>query len=76
MGTKATFDPPVVKVRDDRLRMAHGTDWQAVGADAWIGHGQRMLVTDQAEYALLDLRLIEFDAAEAAGGQAETAVDG
>ena len=68
--------PGAEDLTDDRLRMAHGTDWQAVGADAWIGHGQRMLVTDQAEYALLDLRLIEFDATEVACGQAETAVDG
>lgn len=68
--------PGAEDLTDDRLRMARGTDWQAVGADTWIGHGQRMLVTDHAEYALLDLRLIEFDAAEAAGGQAETAVDG
>ena len=68
--------PGAEDLTDDRLRMARGTDWQAVGADTWIGHGQRMLVTDQAEYALLDLRLIEFDAAEAACGQAESAVDG
>ena len=68
--------PGVELLLDDRLRMARGTEWQAVGGNTWIGCGQRMLVTDQAEYALLDVRLIEFHSAAVVPKQPESLVDG
>ena len=68
--------PGAEDLTDDKLRMARGTAWQAIGNDTWVGQGQRMLVTDKAEYALLDLRLIEFNPAEREFGQSEPPVDG
>ena len=55
--------PGVENLSDDRLRMARSTEWKASGDDTWIGCGQKMLVTDRAEYALMDVRLIEFQSA-------------
>jgi type VI secretion system protein ImpE len=57
----------------DALLLARRTDWVADGALAGNGLGQRMLVSDAGDYALMDVRVIEFDAgpepANAAGGQ-------
>jgi type VI secretion system protein ImpE len=44
---------------DDALRLARRTEWKGIGADAFSGLGQRMLATDAAEFALLDLRRID-----------------
>lgn len=44
---------------DDALRLARRTEW--VGDGAGRGLGQRMFATDVADYALMDLRLIELD---------------
>lgn len=68
--------PGVENLLDNRLRMARGTEWQAVGDDTWIGYGQRMLVTDQAEYALLDVRKIEFHSLASELRQPENSVNG
>lgn len=68
--------PGVENLSDDRLRMARSTEWQAIGDDTWIGCGQRMLVTDSAEYALLDVRLIELQPAVIEPKQSELSVDG
>jgi type VI secretion system protein ImpE len=45
---------------DDDLLLARRTDWVAHGADAQVGLGQRLLATDAADYALLDVRAIRF----------------
>jgi len=45
---------------DDALLLARRTEWREDGH----GLGQRMLVTDAAEYPLMDVRVIEFDADE------------
>jgi type VI secretion system protein ImpE len=51
-----------VAAGEDALLLARRTDWIAHGAgDA--GVGQRMFVTDAGEYALMDVRAIEFDTA-------------
>ena len=68
--------PGAETLTDDRLRMARGTEWQALGEDIWVGTGQRVLVSDQAEYALLDVRLIEFGTVAAETGLPEAAGDG
>jgi type VI secretion system protein ImpE len=46
---------------DEALLMARRTEW-AEDAAGSRGLGQRMLVTDCGDYALMDVRLIEFDA--------------
>ena len=68
--------PGAEDLSDDRLRMARGTEWTALADDIWVGHGQRMLVTDQAEIALMDVRLIELHNAVATAPKPEAAADG
>ncbi len=45
---------------DDALRLSRRTEWNAAGH----GLGQRMLATDSADHALMDVRLIELDTLE------------
>ena len=47
---------------DDALLLARRTQWSQQGH----GLGQRMLATDAGDYALMDVRVIEFDAPPAA----------
>lgn len=49
---------------EDRIRLARATEWIELGGNAWAGSGQRMLVTDEGEYALLDIRVVTFDTAD------------
>jgi type VI secretion system protein ImpE len=44
---------------DPRLVMARGTEWIERPGSTFLGAGQRLLVTDQGEYGLMDVRLIE-----------------
>lgn len=46
-------------------RLARATSWTDVGAETFIGMGQRVLSTDAADVALIDARLISFDQGEA-----------
>ena len=61
------------------LRLARATDWREQAGGAFHGVGQRMLTTDQAEVALLDVRVVALDtvpvepAAEAADSAEPTA---
>lgn len=48
---------------DAAIRMARKTDWVAGQDGATTGLGQRLLATDQADYALLEIRSIAFDPA-------------
>ena len=48
---------------DPMLRLGRRTEWRQLGAGSWRGTGQRMLATDQAEYALLDSRVIALESA-------------
>jgi type VI secretion system protein ImpE len=45
---------------DNALLLARRTEW--VGEGAGQGLGQRMLVSDAGDHALMDVRVIEFDA--------------
>lgn len=45
------------------LQLARKTEYLELLPEFWIGLGQRMLVTDAAEYPLLEVRTIEFQAA-------------
>ncbi len=46
---------------DDRIVRASLTRWVALADGLYVGEGQRLLVTDTAEYPLMDLREIIFD---------------
>jgi len=56
-GSEAAADPVI--------RMARRTDWEDKGGGLYIGHGQRMLATDQGEYPLLEVRKITLQHADA-----------
>jgi type VI secretion system protein ImpE len=47
---------------DDTLKLARRTEWKEIGDEAFAGYGQRMLATDNAEFALLDVRQIDIRA--------------
>jgi type VI secretion system protein ImpE len=47
-----------VAMADDGLMLARRTEWTEEGNPI----GQRMLVTDAGDYALMDIRIVEFDA--------------
>jgi len=53
--------PGTERETDNALRLARATDWREQPGGAWHGVGQRMLTTDQAEIALLDVRVLAFD---------------
>lgn len=61
-GTSAGFIPARYpgshESADDSVRMARKTDWIKLEKDVYQGMGQRQLVTDDGEYALLDVRRI------------------
>ncbi len=44
---------------------ARKTEWLEHHGDTFVGIGQRMLVTDQKEYALMDMRQMELNTPEA-----------
>lgn len=48
---------------DDRVKLGRMTDWKKVGEGTYLGAGQRMLLVDETEQALLQIRKIEFAAA-------------
>jgi type VI secretion system protein ImpE len=72
--------PGTERETEAALRLARATDWREQPGGAWHGVGQRMLTTNQAEIALLDVRVIAFDtelveSGADATGDATTAVD-
>ena len=53
--------PGTEREADAKLRLARATDWREQPGGAWHGVGQRVLATDQAEVALLDVRVLALD---------------
>lgn len=51
---------------DEAMLLARRTEWPEEGAFAGHGLGQRMLATDDADFALLDIRVIEIAMVEEA----------
>ncbi|MBP7148213.1 MAG: tetratricopeptide repeat protein [Acidobacteria bacterium] len=47
---------------DGLVQLARKTDWRRIDEDTYVGLGQRMLVTDEGEHPLLDVRAITFPA--------------
>jgi type VI secretion system protein ImpE len=50
---------------DEKLRMARATEWKDQGEDTWVGLGQRMFATDIGDFAIMDVRTIDFDQPQA-----------
>lgn len=46
---------------DNQIRLGKKTEWTDRGSELFTGLGQRMLATDQGDFALLDVREIRFD---------------
>ncbi|WP_369597798.1 type VI secretion system accessory protein TagJ [Bordetella genomosp. 1] len=46
---------------EDALQLGRITQWEPLGEDLYAGVGQKMWMTDEGEYALLDLRAMELD---------------
>lgn len=53
-GTAASANPV--------LKLARATEWADVGADTFIGLGQRLLTTNAGDVALMDLRVLRMTA--------------
>lgn len=49
---------------DDLIRLARKTVWEEAAPGVYLGGGQRMLATDQAEYPLLEIRRIRWNSSE------------
>lgn len=58
-GTTAGDDPAE--------KLARATNWTDVGAETFVGTGQRLLTTDLGDTAIMDVRLLELDAAPVEG---------
>jgi len=68
VGLIPTRYPGSESSADNSLRLARKTDWLTVAEDEYAGIGQRMLVTDENEYPLLELREIVLDNRDDGGG--------
>jgi type VI secretion system protein ImpE len=53
------------KSTDGQLQLARKTEWRELRPEVWAGLGQRALSSNEGEYALMDVREINFDAAPA-----------
>jgi type VI secretion system protein ImpE len=66
-GFIPTRYPGSEAAEDATLALAKRTEWRETG-DWFLGLGQRMLTTDAAEFALMDIRRISFRAPDDAAG--------
>lgn len=60
VGVVPTRYPGTERVNDPALRLARRTEWIEGPPDAFTGLGQRVLATDQGEFALMDVRSLQF----------------
>jgi len=78
-GTSAGLIPTRYPGSEDSeqsaIIMAHRTEWTEREGGLYEGLGQRLLVTDEAEYALLDVRQITLENADVEK-PAQEAIDG
>ncbi len=73
VGLVPTRYPGSAESGDPLLRLARRTDWVETPGGLYTGLGQRMLVTDAGEHALMDIRRIDLDVAEPAGDGGDAA---
>lgn len=65
MGLVPARYPGTPETGDPQLRLGRRTDWEESPAGLLTGLGQRMLVTDVGEHALMDVRRIDLEVADA-----------
>jgi len=53
--------PGTAPGEDGIARLARTTTWADIGADTYVGTGQRLLTTDQGDIALMDIRSLRMD---------------
>lgn len=63
--------PGTAASADSAAKLARATSWTDAGAGTFVGIGQRQLITDGAEVALLDLRSLTVQGGEAGGAAAD-----
>jgi len=63
-GLIPTRYPGSESSRDNAVKLSRKTDWTKLPGDAYAGMGQRMLYTDDGEFALLEVRRIDLDNVE------------
>lgn len=51
---------PDLGLDDDLLKLSRKTEWKPLSAEIYVGHGQKMWMTDSAEFALLNVRELHF----------------
>jgi type VI secretion system protein ImpE len=61
---------------DDAIKLSRKTAWREASPETIIGQGQRMLVTDTGEYALMDVRHIVFNGESSESVNSDTETDG
>ena len=73
VGLIPTRYPETDLTAGDVLALARRTDWRETTPGVFTGLGQRLIVTDQAELGLMDVRsvVIETDASASAGADAD-----
>lgn len=77
VGVIPTRYPGSEASSDGLIQLARKTEWVEAQDGEYTGLGQRLLVTDAGEFALLDVRSLEFDEpAEASESSAEDEAEG
>jgi type VI secretion system protein ImpE len=60
-GLIPTRYPGSETANDPAIRLARKTEWQEQSEESFIGLGQRLLSTDENDYAVMDVREIKFN---------------
>ena len=63
VGLIPTRYPDTVLANGDALALSRQTDWRETAPGVYIGLGQRLITTDNAEFALMDLRSVVLESA-------------
>ena len=71
VGFIPTRYPGTETCDDSRLKLSRLTDWTEAGNELVLGHGQRILVTDQNDYPLLSVEKVSLNVDVADDGDAE-----
>jgi type VI secretion system protein ImpE len=59
VGLIPTRYPGTEAAEDGQLLLSRRTEWVEAASETFLGRGQRVLTTDEGEYALLDVRAVE-----------------
>ena len=63
VGLIPTRYPDTVLAQGDALALSRQTDWRETSPGVYIGLGQRLITTDNAEFPLMDLRSVVLESA-------------